>query len=929
MRRHLIHFLLVAVLTVCSAATAIAQVTVKGQVVDAETGEPLIGAAVTIVGTTQGSVTNLDGMFTQKAASGSTLLIKYLGYKEFSKKITQKGGTEDLGVIKMAADAMVLNDVIITSSVAVSRKTPVAVSTVDPVFIEEKLGTQEFPEVLKSTPGIYATKQGGGFGDSKVNIRGFKTENSAMMINGVPMNDMEWGGIYWSNWAGLSDVTRSMQVQRGLGASKVAAPSVGGSINIVTNTIDANKGGFVSYGMGNDGLNKILFKVSTGLTKSGWAMTLLGGKTWADGYIQGTNYEAYNWFVNITKRFNDNHQLSFTAFAAPQWHNQRGNKDGLTIEGWQEVAKNYMNGEKPYRYNPTYGFGLNGQRKSSAYNVYNKPQLSLNHLWQINEKSSLSTALYASIGRGYGYSGQGLTSADRSNWYGSNNGNLNMTFRKADGTFAYDEIYALNEASENGSVMAMSKSKNFHNWYGLLSTYTTKFGDYFDFYGGIDYRYYKGTHTNELVDLYGGDFYVDSSSRKSVLASNNAAAAAGSSFVNQKLKVGDIVYRDFDGYVMSEGVFAQGEYNRDKLSAFISGSVSNTGYWRYDRFYYDKAHAKSKTVNFIGWNAKGGLNYNLTENHNVFANIGYISRAPFFSGGAFLNSTVSNATNPDAVNEKVFSFEIGYGYRSSFLTVNINAYHTRWMDKTTTRSQDITNYYEGSLNEPYDASKLVSTKSVINMQGVNALHQGVELDFVAKPFQWLDLSGMFSIGNWRWDSNASGSFTVEGQFVNSASIKGSDGKDVTVLVNAAANGLEPGTMKLNLKDVKVGGSAQTTAALGATFKIDKALRLGIDWNLYARNYADWSLNSNDLVMNSEKDFSTPWRIPTASTFDLNASYKFNFGKLNAVLSGNVNNLFDQTYISDATDGSNHDWKTAYNVFYGFGRTYSLRLKVNF
>ena len=881
MRRHLIHFLLVAVLTVCSAATAIAQVTVKGQVVDAETGEPLIGAAVTIVGTTQGSVTNLDGEFTQKAASGSTLLIKYLGYKDFSKKITHKGGTEDLGVIKMAPDAMVLNDVIITSSVAVSRKTPVAVSTVDPVFIEEKLGTQEFPEVLKSTPGIYATKQGGGFGDSKVNIRGFKTENSAMMINGVPMNDMEWGGIYWSNWAGLSDVTRSMQVQRGLGASKVAAPSVGGSINIVTNTVDANKGGFVSYGMGNDGLNKILFKVSTGLTKSGWAMTLLGGKTWADGYIQGTDYEAYNWFVNITKRFNDNHQLSFTAFAAPQWHNQRGNKDGLTIEGWQEVAKNYMNGEKPYRYNPTYGFGLNGQRKSSAYNVYNKPQLSLNHLWQINDKSSLSTALYASIGRGYGYSGQGLTSADRSNWY------------------------------------------------GLLSTYTTKIGDYFDFYGGIDYRYYKGTHTNELVDLYGGDFYVDSSSRTNVLTSNNAAAAAGSAFVNQKLKVGDVVYRDYDGYVMSEGVFAQGEYNRDKLSAFISGSVSNTGYWRYDRFYYDKAHAKSKTTNFIGWNAKGGLNYNLTENHNVFANIGYISRAPFFSGGAFLNSTTSNATNPDAVNEKVFSFEIGYGYRSTYLTVNVNAYHTRWMDKTTTRSQDINNYYEGSLSEPYDASKLVSTKSVINMQGVNALHQGVELDFVARPFQWLDLSGMFSIGNWRWDSNASGSFTVEGQFVNSASIKGNDGKDITVLVNAAANGLEPGTMKLNLKDVKVGGSAQTTAALGATFKIDKAIRLGIDWNLYARNYADWALTSNDLVMNSEKDFSTPWRIPSASTFDLNASYKFNFGKLNAVLSGNVNNLFDQTYISDATDGSNHDWKTAYNVFYGFGRTYSLRLKVNF
>lgn len=929
MRRHLIHFLLVTVLTVCSAATALAQVTVKGQVVDAETGEPLIGAAVTVVGTTQGSVTDLDGNFTQKVAPNSTLLIKYLGYKDLRKKITQKSGTEDLGVIKLALDAVALNDVIITSSVAVARKTPVAVSTVDPVFIEEKLGTQEFPEILKSTPGIYATKQGGGFGDSKVNIRGFKSENSAMMINGVPMNDMEWGGVYWSNWAGLADVTRSMQVQRGLGASKVAAPSVGGSINIVTNTVDANRGGFVSYALGNDNMNHILFKVSTGLSKSGWAMTLLGGKKWGDGYIQGTEFEAYNWFVNITKRFNDNHQLAFTAFSAPQWHNQRGNKDGLTIEGWQTVAKNYMNGGSPYKYNPTYGYGLGGERKTSAYNVYNKPQLSLNHLWQINDKSSLSTALYASIGRGYGYSGQGLTSGDRNNWYGSNKGQLNMTFRKSDGTFAYDEIYKMNQESEVGSVMAMSKSLNYHNWYGLLSTYTTKFGDYFDFYGGIDYRFYKGTHTNELVDLYGGKYYVDSSSRDNVLASNNAAAAAGSSFINQKLQVGDIVYRDYDGYVMSEGVFAQGEYNQDKISAFVSGSVSNTGYWRYDRFYYDKAHAKSKTVNFIGWNAKGGLNYNLTENHNVFANVGYISRAPFFSGGAFLNSTVSNATNPDAVNEKVFSVEVGYGYRSRFLSVNINAYHTRWMDKTMTRSDEIANYYEGSLSEPYDAGKLASTRMTINMQGVDALHQGVELDFVAKPYQWLDITGMFSIGNWRWDSNASGNFTVEGQFVNNGVIKDDAGKDKTVVVNAAANGLQPGTAQLNLKDVKVGGSAQTTAALGANFHIAKSLRLGIDWILYARNYADWSLTSKDLSIEGEKTFSTPWRIPSASVFDLNASYKFDLGKLRATISGNVNNVFNQTYITDATDGSNHDWQTAYGVFYGFGRTYSVKLKVSF
>ena len=91
MRRHLIHFLLVAILTVCSAATAFAQTTVKGQVVDAETGEPLIGAAVTVAGTTQGSVTDLDGYFTQKVGQNETLVIKYLGYKEYKRKLLNPG----------------------------------------------------------------------------------------------------------------------------------------------------------------------------------------------------------------------------------------------------------------------------------------------------------------------------------------------------------------------------------------------------------------------------------------------------------------------------------------------------------------------------------------------------------------------------------------------------------------------------------------------------------------------------------------------------------------------------------------------------------------------------------------------------------------------------------------------------------------------
>lgn len=910
MKRNLIHFLLIAVMSVCSMSAFAQTTTVKGQLVDSETGEPLVGAAVMVEGTTQGSVTDIDGYFKQAVAPNATLVFKYVGYKDLKQKVTRKGASVDLGVIKMQPDAVMLNDVVITSSVAIARKTPVAVSTVTPAFIEERLGTQEFPEILKTTPGVYATKKGGAFGDSELRMRGFKSENVAVLINGVPMNDMEWGGLYWSNWAGLSDVTRSTQTQRGLGASKVSAPSVGGSINIVTKGADAEKGGTVSYAMGNNGYNKMLFSLSTGMSKSGWALTLLGAKTWGDGYVQSTDFEAYNWFVNLTKRFNENHQLSLTAFGAPQWHNQRDDNNGLSIREWQNVKQYVDNPDDVYRYNPSFGYRKNGVAYNQNQNKYNKPQISLNHQWQIDHKSSLSTVAYVSIGRGYGNSGQANTElgAARADWYAASKGTLSSKFRNADGTFAYDQMEELNEQSANGSLYAMSISKNYHNWYGLVSTYTTKFGEYVDFYGGVDFRYYKGTHTNEISDLFGGKFFIDYDSRKNVKVANNAAAA-DPYFVHQKLTIGDVVYRDYDGYTVSEGAFAQAEYNKDKLSAFLSGSLSNTTYWRYDRLYYDAAHAKSEKVNFIGFTAKGGANYNITDHHNIFANIGYISRAPFFSYGAFLQAQTSNATNPDAVNEKIFSVELGYGYRSSWLTANLNAYFTRWMDKTMTSGGDITN-----------ANKEVIDRYSINMQGVDARHMGIELDLIANPTRWLDINGMFSLGDWQWDSNATG------YYYNSLGQPLKDIKNGEI-----ASGIQaPDHAKsvVNLKGVKVGGSAQLTAALGAQVHFS-GFRGGLTYTWYARNYSDYDLDGSMLSPDGNVTVTQPWKIPSGGQLDLNASYTFPLGKCKATLYGNVENVFNQRYIVDATDGGTGKWENAYEVFYAFGRTYSLRLKVAF
>jgi len=884
----------------------------SGVVID-DLGQPAIGATIQVPGTNVATATDIDGRFDLDVpVTAKTIRVSYVGYKSIELPVAK-----NVGQIKLELESTMLQDVVVTQSVARTRQTPVAISDLDYTIIDTKLGNQEFPEVLKTTPGVWATKDGGGFGDAKINMRGFKSANVAVLVNGIPVNDMEWGGVYWSNWAGLSDVTSHMQTQRGLGAAILSAPSVGGTINIITNSLDAKKGGSLWYGLGNDGANQIGLKVSTGLMKNGWAITLLGSHRWGDGYVQGTPYNAWNYFINISKRINEHHQLSLTAFGAPQTHYQRNNADGLTVEGWQDV-RDYMDGVSPYRYNPVYGFDKNGKMRSSNYNFYHKPQISLAHIWQIDDRSSLSSTIYVSLSKGGGYSGQSRNvtwngnNLSYSSWFGANNGVLSTLFRHEDGTFAYDEIQEMNAQSLTGSNMIMSENNNSHEWYGLVSTYKNEFiPKKLTFTGGIDVRYYVGHHNNKIVDLYDGAYYMDDSSRKSVKAENNAAAA-DPNWKYEKLSVGDIVYRNYNGHTHQEGVYAQGEYIAldGALSAVLSGSLSNTGYWRVDKFYYDKEHGTSEKTNYLGGTIKAGANYNINRNNNVFLNVGYISRAPFFSSGVFLSSRVSNAINPDPLNEKVVSVEAGYGYHSPIFSANLNAYFTEWIDRTTTRSGDIT------------SGEHAGDRYYFNMSGVNARHIGVELNFAFIPTRWFQLDGMFSWGDWRWDSNAKGYFyNQQGQPL--ADLRGNIAQGIFAADHAWAI--------LNQKNIMVGGSAQTTASISATFKPFKGARIGADWVISARNYSDYQISSNDFAPGSEINVSDPWEIPWGNQFDLFASYHFNIGGVGATLSGNVYNIFNNNYIMDAytSTATTGTWQNAYRIFYSFGTTYSMKLKLTF
>ena len=150
MRKNLRKFLMITTF-VLFAHVIMAQSGVKGVVVDSQSGETLIGASVVLEETSVGAATTLNGSFSFNTPSGNqSIVISYIGYIQKTMQVTVGDDMKDVGTIELEPNAVGLQEVQVISSVAIDRKTPVAVSTIKAERIEAKLGSQEFPEILKS-----------------------------------------------------------------------------------------------------------------------------------------------------------------------------------------------------------------------------------------------------------------------------------------------------------------------------------------------------------------------------------------------------------------------------------------------------------------------------------------------------------------------------------------------------------------------------------------------------------------------------------------------------------------------------------------------------------------------------------------------------------------------------------------------------------
>lgn len=849
-------------------------VLLKGVIKDALSQETLVQATIRIGD--EGTITDFNGNYELELVAGSyEVTASYIGYEPTTKTVSLTDGIVYLDFDLKESNVM-MNEINVVADVAISRETPVAFSTVPLAKIQEEISVQDLPMVLNSTPGVYATQSGGGDGDARITIRGFNQRNIAILIDGVPVNDMENGWVYWSNWSGLANVARSLQVQRGLGASKLALPSVGGTINLITKGIESKKGIAVKQQVGSDGFLQTNLSATSGRLKNGWGITFTGSYRKRDGWVDNTQSEAWFYFLKVEKMLK-NHTLGFSIVGAPQEHGQRSFKQKIAkydidyaAELGVDTAAYTENASLPYdlgtRYNPHWGElqrfeVIDGdtifQQKETVterLNYYHKPQMTLKDFWTVNDRLNISNILYLSLGNGGGTqrggSGFGETSDGLIDYQVVYNSNSNPLFWDGE--------------SPRLATNFLRTSVNNHVWYGLLSTFDYVLHPNWDLSGGIDVRNYRGIHRRELLDLLGGDY-------------------AGKP--SDPILEGDILDRDYDGLVKWGGVFTQAEYKKDKISAFLNLTSALTNYQRADRFESMDTTAnpriplKTVTKNIFGFTVKTGANYNINDNHNVFFNTGYLDKAPPFNNVFGFN----NLEYQHQVNEKITALEVGYGYKSKTFSANVNVYNTVW------------------LNKPQTGSVRIDDENVsVNVGGLKAVHRGIEVDYAYQIIpNKLKLEGLASIGDWTWQTDST------------AVVEGTVG-DEPINIPFSANG------------VHVGDAAQIQLGQSIRFEPIKNFYTTAKYTYFAKNFADFSPD-NLQGENADRD---SWQLPNYGLLDFHAGYKFPIGKLRAKLGFSLLNALNTKYISDASTRDGFEIEEI-EVFFGTGRRWSSSFQIQF
>ncbi len=890
---------------------------IKGRITDEETGQNVQGANVILVGTIYGAASDMTGRYLIENVPYGTyrIMVSFMGYGKIEQEISLNSSEKVIN-FELSRKALQMSALEVMASRA-SRETPVAYTNIAKTEMTNRLGSRDIPLILNTTPSVYSTNQGGGAGDARVNVRGFDQRNVAIMLNGVPVNDMENGWVYWSNWDGVGDATSSIQMQRGLSAVNLATPSVGGTMNIITDPAAYARGFQVKQEVGSYGFFKSTLSANSGLINDKYAFNGTIVRKTGEGYYGGTWTDAWAYYFGASMAVNSKNRLELYAIGAPQRHGQNLYKQNIAVydqdfakdlDTYDEAAfENYQ--EKGRDFNQNYApvsTSYNGQQAvgdrtfdrheedilNSRENFYHKPQVNLNWYLDISDQLRLSTIAYYSGGTGggtgtygdvYAQDANGQVGDDDYKWYYGPapwKWNWNETIAMNQGAAGSYYINKEEFVKEDGeSIGILRNSRNNQNTIGAISKLYYDFSDELKMTVGIDWRTAEIEHYREVRDLLGGEFFVKT---------------ADDFNPNEKVGLGDKIAYNFTNNVDWLGTFAQADYNAGPISAYGMAGYSMVKYTHTNHFKKDDSGDEVflESDYISGMQVKAGAGYNVLENVKIYGNFGFAERVPIFDN-VISDYLATKSENPE--NEKFFSVEGGInmlGMLDNKFSTKLSLYHTSWKDRA--NSLGIT--------------EQDGTEAIIFLTGMDALHQGVEFEATYRPVDVVELDASVSIGKWTLTDDVSGSY------------KDYDGGDSEEI-----------TYDYYVKDLKVGDAPQTQFALTGTVYPMKGLFGQLVVRYYDNHYAQW----DPFGRTDPNDTKQSWMAPAYTLVDLHASYDLPITFKNTKFSvfAHVFNLLDATYIQDAVDNSqynafdhDHDADDA-EVFFGLPRNFNIGISV--
>lgn len=576
----------------------------SGVIIDSRTGEPVSNVTVSAPGASE-VYSSESGRY---VLDNLSVIPDEVSFEKegFVTMLISTNGDKTILNVRMSKNEYITEEVFISATRA-SDKTATSYSTVTKEDIQRMNFGQDLPFLLDQLPStVVNSDAGAGVGYTGIRIRGTDPSRTNVTINGIPVNDPESHGVFWVNMPDLSSSVNSIQVQRGVGTSTNGAAAFGASLNIETENLNPDPYVTISNSFGSFNTRKHTVNAGTGLINNRFALDARLSQIASDGWVDRASSDLRSYFISAGY-YGKKHILKALAFSGKE----------VTYQSWWGIPESYLD-DPVLRQDNYYTY-------DNEVDNYGQDHYQLHYSFQPNSQWTVRASAHYT--KGGGYFEQFRDGEDLAD-YGLN------------------PLFFVNSASDTITSTDLIRRRWLDN----------------DFYGGIGSIQFTPSEKIDLV-LGGGWNQYDGDHFGEIIW----AQFAGETDIRDR-------YYDNRGLKTDINTYFKGFFDvTESLSGYVDLQLRNIDYQWGDETLTSPGIDNDLRpllgeVNYLFFNPKVGLTYQLAENQQAYASFAIANREPV------RNDFIDAPEGTTPLSERLNNLEIGYRYQSKNFSASVNGF---------------------------------------------------------------------------------------------------------------------------------------------------------------------------------------------------------------------------------------------------------------